>query len=158
MSKTPHIVVSDKIVWVDVDDTLVCWNLSSFPKEDQITVNHVNGPVQLVPHRYNINTIRKFWKLGYTLVVHSGSGYSWAEAVVKALNLEECITLILSKPKYFFDDYSADSWAGPRIWRDPITGKSWNQEHNQPKQATNKKLDIQKWIEDNSDLLDDLAK
>lgn len=115
---------SDRITVVDCDDTLAMWNLSDHPKEDQITIEHVNGPVQVVPNKKNINTLIKFWKLGYTIIVWSGSGYAWAEAVVKSFQLEKYVTLITSKPMYYFDDKPAESWIGPRVWRDPKTGKA----------------------------------
>lgn len=112
-------IKSDRIVWVDCDDTLVLWDKSKFPNEELLTVEHVNGPVEVIPHKKNINTVVKFWKLGYTIVVHSGSGSAWAEAVVVALNLEKYVTLCMSKPLYYFDDKPVETWARERVWREP---------------------------------------
>lgn len=113
------VLKSDRIVWVDVDDTLIGWDLSAYKDHKPITINHVNGPVLVVPNQKNINTIIKFYKLGYTIVVHSGSGHGWAKKVVDSLRLKPYVSLIMSKPLYYFDDKPVETWAGYRVWRDP---------------------------------------
>jgi len=117
-----NVLKSDRVTVVDVDDTLVLWNISEFPVERRITVDFKNGPVDLVPHEKNINTLLKFWKLGYTINVWSASGWEWAETIVKALGLESIVTNVGSKPLYYFDDKPCESWMGPRVYRDPKTG------------------------------------
>lgn len=116
-----NILRDDRIVWCDVDDTLILWNLSAYPNGQKVTVDHVNGPVEVIAHENNIKTLIKFWKLGYTLIVHSGSGWRWAKAVVEALKLDQYVNTCMSKPMYYFDDKPVEEWAGPRIWRDPHT-------------------------------------
>ncbi len=144
MSK-PQVLTSDRIVYCDVDDTLVLWDISEYPDEPRVEVKLKDEAAILVPHKYNINTLKKFYKLGYTIIVHSGSGHRWAEEVVKALELQKYVTLIMSKPMYHFDDIPCQEWMGPRIYRDPKTGKAW------------KSFDIDQWMKDNSKLLDDLG-
>lgn len=119
---THQTIKSDRIVMVDVDDTLVLWNLSAYPGAIRKTIEHVNGWVQVIPHHKNINTLIKFYKLGYTIVVWSGSGHAWAEAVVRALELGQYVTQIISKPLYYFDDKPCQEWMGARVWRDPKDG------------------------------------
>lgn len=117
------VIESDNIVWVDVDDTLVCWDISNFPEDKQIEIYHVHGPVKVVPHQKNINTMIKFYKLGYEVFVHSGSGWKWAQTVIETLGLTDYVTLVTSKCRWYIDDKPIESWAGGRVWRDPITGK-----------------------------------
>jgi predicted phosphatase len=119
-----NVIQPDRVVVVDVDDTLVCWDISQFDEVQQVTIEHVNGPVQLVPHQKNINTLIKFWKLGYTMIVWSASGRAWAQAVVTQLGLEQYVHTVMSKPMYYFDDKPAESWIGPRVYRNPHTGKA----------------------------------
>lgn len=117
-----RVIESDNVVMVDVDDTLVCWNLSDFPDYDRTIILHVNGPVAVVPHQPNINTLIKFWKLGYTVIVWSGSGWLWAKNVVEQLGLTEYVHSVQSKPRWHFDDKPAETWMGSRVYRDPKTG------------------------------------
>lgn len=119
-----QVIKSNRNVVVDTDDTLICWDISEFPEKEQIVVNFVNGPVTLVPHKKNINTLIKFWKLGYNIIVHSGSGYEWAETIVKALDLEKYVNAVMAKPLYYFDDKPAETWLNNRVYRDPKTGKA----------------------------------
>ena len=119
-----NIIKSDYLVEVDVDDTLVLWDISEFPASEYITVQGVNGPVTLVPHHKNIKTLIKFWKLGYTIVVHSHSGWEWATIVVGALKLQSLVHTVKSKARYYFDDQPIESFSGPRVYRNPKTGVS----------------------------------
>lgn len=118
-----RIIDSDRIAMVDIDDTVVCWNKSEFPEAKRVVIEYVNGPVEVVPHQPNINTIIKFWKLGYTIIAWSGSGYKWATAVLTTLELDKYVHTVMSKPMYHFDDKPAESWMGPRVWRDPKSGE-----------------------------------
>jgi hypothetical protein len=119
-----RIIDSDRTVMVDCDDTLCLWNLSDFDAGDRVTIDYVNGPAEVVPHRKNINNLIKFWKLGYTVIVWSGSGYKWATAVTTALGLDDYVHTVMSKPMYYFDDKPCASWMGPRVYRNPHTGQA----------------------------------
>ncbi len=107
---------------VDVDDTLVLWDISEYPETARIEVKGANGMVELVPHQKNINTLIKFWKLGYTVNVWSASGWGWALSVVAALELSPFVNQVGCKPLYYFDDKPCEKWMGDRVYRDPKTG------------------------------------
>lgn len=112
-----------RMLYSDVDDTLLMHDLSSYSKEDQITI-HCNGRDFVgVPNIKNVNLLIKFYKLGYDVVVWSKTGESWAKAVGAALGLDPYVRHYLSKPDFTLDDRDSASWAGIRVWRDPITGK-----------------------------------
>lgn len=114
---------SDKVVMVDCDDTLVLWDSSKWsPFLHGVQVNCYGYSTSLHIHEKNINLLRKLKRLGYTLVVWSATGHEWAEAVVKALDLEDCVSFCMSKPRYYVDDKDAVDWIGARLWRDPVTG------------------------------------
>jgi FMN phosphatase YigB (HAD superfamily) len=116
-------IQSDRTVMVDCDDTLVLWDKSEFPMEEFIEIECYGTSAVVVPHRKNLNTLLKFHKLGYRIVVWSASGWEWAENVVKALKLEDIVDTCMSKPRYYFDDLPCQEWMGPRIWRDPKSGE-----------------------------------
>jgi hypothetical protein len=113
---------SDRVVMVDCDDTLVMWDLSSYPDVPRVTVNCYGYLTDLVPNEKNIKLLRKFAKLGYEIHVWSGSGWEWADAIVEVLGLGSIVQTTMTKPSYYFDDLPCQEWMGTRIWRDPKTG------------------------------------
>ncbi len=109
---------SHKVISVDVDDTLILWDLSAYPDMPRIEVDYAGYKSTLIPHQKNINLLIKLAKLGYEIVVWSATGYDWAELIVAELNLGEYVTLCMSKPRYYVDDKNAESWIGERLWRE----------------------------------------
>jgi hypothetical protein len=108
---------------VDIDETVALHDLSDFPASEYVDVPYVRGPFTVVPHRKNINLLKKFHKLGYQLIFWSATGADWAESVCKTLGLDEIAFGYLSKPRYYFDDKDASSWIGHKIYRHPKTGE-----------------------------------
>jgi hypothetical protein len=107
----------DRTLYVDCDDTLIMWNLSDYGDETpRLTVN-VWGPADVIPNQKNINTVRKFALLGYTIILWSKTGAKWARAVGQATGLDPLVTAYLTKPTYYLDDMEAAEWLGPRLWR-----------------------------------------
>lgn len=105
---------------VDVDDTLIMWDVNSFDKPTNIIDVHMYGYVStLVPNKPNIELLKKFRRLGYDIIVWSQTGYDWAEAIVKALDLESYVSAYATKPKFYMDDLDSGAWMGKRIWKDP---------------------------------------
>lgn len=123
MENQPMKLDSYKTVTVDVDDTLVMWNISEYPEFPVIELD-CYGPVVLAVNQKNVNLVIKLSKLGYKIVIWSQTGYDWAETVSKAVGLHPYASLYMSKPRYYVDDLPSNEWMGTRLWRDPITGKS----------------------------------
>ena len=121
--KTP--VKSDKMIYVDCDDTLVMWDLSKYPDLRTVELS-CYGPVTLRVNDKNVNLVKKLAKLGYSIVVWSQTGWEWAEAVSKAVGIAEHSVLYLTKPRYHLDDLPSSAWCGDRLWRDPVSGKPWD--------------------------------
>lgn len=111
-----------RTLYTDIDDTLLCHNLSDFPKQDRIVVTCNGRTFEGVPHAANIRLLIKFWKLGYEVIAWSKTGKSWAQAVVDALQLGDYVSICLSKPDFIMDDKGVETWIGPRVYRDPKTG------------------------------------
>ncbi len=112
-----------RTLYCDVDETLLCHNLSDFPLHSQVTVYCNERSFIGVPHDKNINLLVKFYKLGYDVYVWSKTGKSWAKAVVKALKLDQYVQDCLSKPDFIMDDKSVEAWIGPRVYRDVKSGE-----------------------------------
>lgn len=112
-----------KTLYVDVDDTLLCHDLSEFSYDKRIEVE-CNGRHFLgVPHEKNIKLMKKFYRLGYDCYVWSKTGKSWATAVVNALGLVDYVEACLSKPDFIMDDKDVSTWMGTRCWRNPHSGE-----------------------------------
>jgi hypothetical protein len=111
-------IEGDRTLFVDCDDTLVMWDLSRYPNLPRIEMD-CYGPVVLVPNQKNVNLVRKFSLLGYTIIIWSQTGADWAEAVAKAVGLDEHAAAFMAKPRYHLDDLPSAAWCGERLWRAP---------------------------------------
>ena len=98
---------SDKTAFFDCDDTLIMWD-DAFSKREHDKVD-IRRPYDgsWSAHRIHYRHVRFLEKLkarGYSIIVWSAAGTYWAEAVVKALNLEEYVDFATSKPIKVIDD------------------------------------------------------
>ena len=114
-------VLRDKksVVAFDVDDTLIMWDKVSdnmvtvtLPGEDGFTET-------FAVHTSHVQMLKDFKKTcRYTVVVWSQSGHDWAEAVVRALDLEDHVDLVMSKPSRHVDDLTSNHWLGQHIYKE----------------------------------------
>jgi hypothetical protein len=121
-------IPGDKTVYVDCDDTIVFWSPTEEQRKDNGTVAitcpgsmtyNENGEEigyigewteHLVPNWPQINALRNFKIRGFTIVLWTQSGFLWAEALAKALKIEQLIDVCLTKPTYIFDDLPASEF------------------------------------------------
>lgn len=102
-------IKSDRIIYVDVDDTLIGWE--SVKGDDDYVEIDCEGIVQR--HKVlweNVRQLKKHKARGHAVVVWSQGGYKWAEAVVKALNLEPLVDAVMCKPTWVLDDLPPSAW------------------------------------------------
>lgn len=107
----PVVFTNDNVVYCDVDDTLVIWD---YPIElelyDAIEFNNYGYKQLLLPNYNNIQSLKEFKLRGALVVVWSQSGGAWANEVVKKLQLEDVVDLVISKPKWLIDDLPASEF------------------------------------------------
>jgi len=100
-------------VMVDCDDTLVTWAIPKGWNGDTIDVECRNFHNVCVPNKHNINLLIKLASRGHSVIVWSGGGADWAESVVKALELEPFVEVVMGKPTYYIDDkHDPREWIG----------------------------------------------
>jgi len=111
---------NEMIVYVDVDGTLCV-------KGEEIDGRDVPGGYQGdqayyygVLHRIdrlylNIAFLKTLKARGWYIVVHSHNGWQWAKNVVEALELQNYVDEVKSKPFKYVDDQDCHSWMGTRI-------------------------------------------
>ena len=103
-------IKNDRTVFFDVDDTLIMWD--HIDKELPIVEINNNGHKRTFQvHHAHVQKIKNYSLLGMVVVVWSHSGYEWAEAVVKALDIEKHVDFAMSKPDRIFDDYPLETLA-----------------------------------------------
>jgi hypothetical protein len=108
---------TDQMVTYDCDDTLVMWGLDDKSKNIQIEDPYIKGLSNFVtPHERHIEMMKKHKARGFTVVVWSADGVEWAEAVVKALKLEEYVDAVFGKPSMYVDDLHCELWMGNRVY------------------------------------------
>lgn len=102
-----YVVKSEHVIVCDVDDTLIHWDQNHtqpFEGAVQVTCPH-DGQISFHrPHKRHIGFIKKQKAKGYTIVVWSAAGTGWARAVVEALELQEYVDVVMSKPVKWIDD------------------------------------------------------
>jgi hypothetical protein len=108
------VIKSSRIVFCDVDDTLVMWNWKDYSPDGVgligITDPNDNVTVAVLPHFRHIEMIKQFKARGHTIVVWSQGGWAWAESVVKTLGIEHMVDLVIDKPSWYIDDLPASAF------------------------------------------------
>lgn len=107
-------ITNDRVVYFDVDDTLVLWDVNLCKKYEhecrEFQIPNDRGPVTLLPHKGNISDLIKYSESGYTVIVWSLGGGPWAREVVKKLGLDAHVAACLSKPEVYYDDLDFAVW------------------------------------------------
>jgi hydroxymethylpyrimidine pyrophosphatase-like HAD family hydrolase len=84
-----QVIKSHRIVYFDVDDTLVIWDWKSIDPEGkgllQIADPNSSHMELVLPHERHIALLKQFKARGHTVVVWSQGGWDWASSVVKSL-------------------------------------------------------------------------
>lgn len=111
------IIESEQLVFCDVDDTLVMWGKAK-KGEKVIVVTNPYGKEQnyVRPHVGHIRILKDRKARGAHIVVWSAGGHKWAEAVIKALKLEQYVDTVMSKPLMYIDDKKAKDIMGEHLY------------------------------------------
>lgn len=115
------VINNRNVTFWDVDETLV---MHTTYGEVEADCAHVLDPItgQQIRVRLNLNMLRLLTEeksQGSFIVVWSRGGHAWAEAVVKALGLEDTVDLIMTKPMVYFDDKPVEEWLPYRVYLAP---------------------------------------
>ena len=118
------VINTDNTVYFDVDDTLVMWNPSDLYKNKiSILDPYSDETEQLYINDSHVKMLKRMKSRGKTIVVWSHGGYLWAEAVVKALELEDFVDLILTKVEDYVDDLPVNEWITKNMYLNRGYGK-----------------------------------
>ena len=110
-----YVLPEGKVAYFDVDDTLVKWyETNNDGTIDRVAIHIGNFISYKEPIKEHIDELILQAKSGTRIVVWSASGVKWAEAVVKALKLEEYVDAVLAKPDRYYDDKDVNEWIPKR--------------------------------------------
>ena len=97
--------LSDKrTVNFDVDDTLIMWECDP----DDPTVLYIDG-LKCRPHLKHIELLKNLKAIGWNIVIWSQGGADHAANVIKHLELEKYVDVVMSKPEMIVDDLPWDA-------------------------------------------------
>lgn len=126
------VVRNESNVFFDVDDTLVMWEPVGEGPAITIPCPHsTDSYYMLSPHEAHIKLLKNHKARGSHITVWSQSGYAWAEAVVKALGLEDYVDQVMTKPRAHIDDLPCTEWMGERIYLSPDSNYGRSNAHRQ---------------------------
>ncbi len=119
------VLKNENVIMYDVDDTLVIWKDKNDETDRVVVIEDPylsgnpyggNKAYALAVHEPHVKLLQNHHARGKCVVVWSQGGYRWAEAVVKALGLEDCVDLIMSKPTAYVDDLRVEEWLPKRTY------------------------------------------
>lgn len=114
------IIKKDQVIVIDIDNTLILWSKNHHePGKNKIKIFDPlsQEALYLTPHKVHIRLLKQHKARGYFVIVWSKASYHWANAVVKALGIEEHINLVMSKPEKHIDDCeNVVDILGPRVY------------------------------------------
>lgn len=114
-------ITNERVIPVDVDDTLVMHDFSSIDHTVEVPDPYSKGVIEVRPNDPMIRILKDEKARGAFIVVWSRGGFAWARAVVLALGLEESVDLISTKPTVYLDDKDVGEWLKDRVWISPGT-------------------------------------
>lgn len=117
------VLKSERTIYVDVDDTLVMHSFNYHKHEfEMVAIDDPVHPGSYIQLRKNLNMIRlvrEESQRGSTIIVWSRGGWQWANNVVEALELEEYVYMVMSKPLTYLDDSPVENWLKDRVYIGP---------------------------------------
>lgn len=121
-------LLSDNVLCVDVDDTLISWEEANedSPHESCVPIEIVFNDISAIywVFRDNVQSIKTHHHKGHHIVVWSGSGHEWAETVVRALNLIDYVDIVMAKPRWLLDDLKPSEFLPIPYWGKGDPGKA----------------------------------
>lgn len=112
----PLHIKNERVIWVDVDDTLIVHGVHKSLKMTEVADDVNKGIIMVYRHEQNIRLVKEEFSRGSYVIVHSKGGHQWAADVVEALGLSPYVNQILTKPTAYIDDKPVSEWLTDRIF------------------------------------------
>ncbi len=108
-------IKNERVAYFDCDYTLIDWD----PIEgvDPLVLTSPKGMHHVWPMAKNIALIHEIRAVGWEIVVWSQGGADHAERVIKLLNLEPYVDLVMAKPSIYVDDMPLEQQVIKRVFK-----------------------------------------
>lgn len=105
------IITNPNVVMFDVDRTLIePYEEHKHSLSDKITISTPSGNEDFVELKHVTRILKRQHVQQHFIVVWSQGGDYWATVVLKALNLQDYVDLVITKPKWYHDDVDANEF------------------------------------------------
>jgi hypothetical protein len=104
----------NKVVYFDVDETLILWNVK-LATELNLNTIFIDG-IEFGVHHIHVKKLIQHNKNGDEVNIWSAGGTGWAKKVIKYLELESYVTHVLSKPDFYYDDIPMQKFSSKRMY------------------------------------------
>jgi HAD superfamily phosphatase (TIGR01681 family) len=114
------VIKKEPTAFFDVDETLILSKVT-WSNENERRVN-IQDPLNkdnfivMTAHEQMIRLLKEEKHRGSYIVVWSRGGNEWAANVLRALNLDKYVDLVMSKPMAYFDDKDISEWLPYRVY------------------------------------------
>lgn len=116
-----QIIRSESTVFVDIDDTLV----TAYKSDSRNKAVKIEDPLnpgiylKMSVHEPMVRLVKEESHRGSFIVIWSRGGHEWATSVIKALDLQNYVNIVMSKPMVYFDDTPIEKWLTYRVYLEP---------------------------------------
>lgn len=116
------IKIPNESAYFDCDDTLIYWPTHKYPGTMNIKdpclvkIGKEEEGIMCTPMEKHIAALKQHKAQGNSVIVWSAGGADWAEAVVKALGLEEYVDACMAKPAIYYDDLDCRQFMGSKTY------------------------------------------
>lgn len=115
----PYVIEAELRAIIDVDETLIetgrsmtrfmdngpaCSTISQIHPSISLVTSYHDEYKVIVPKNPTISFLKSLKSRGYHITVQSNNGWRWAQSVVHALELQEYVDVICTKPSKCVDD------------------------------------------------------
>ena len=114
------VIKNERVVFFDVDDTLIMWNGYAEETAEYIKFQDAYSSkiLEVIPNHNNIKLLQEKAARGYQVIVWSQGGWGHAKCVIEALKLESFVDIVMTKPTCYVDDLDVSAWFPKRVYID----------------------------------------
>lgn len=121
-------IIQENPVFFDIDETLVLaesniWDLKR-PYAKYVDVIDPLDSVKTISMRIHepmVRLLKEEKARGSRVIVWSRGGWHWARNVIEALQLDNYVDEVMTKPLVYFDDLDISEWLKYRVYLHPDT-------------------------------------
>jgi predicted phosphatase len=111
-----NIIKNETILPFDIDQTLIMYTKLDRLGGNTVAIRYGGSTIHVRPNKKHIDLLRHHKERGYYIIAWSANGFEWANRVIEALELSDCVDLIMTKPKEYVDDKDVNDWMPIRIY------------------------------------------